>query len=295
MQFSFKFNKMAILTSIHEIFHEEMAENNKEYNNEEMNKQEENNEESSKSDEVTSPYCKPCLQRFNKRILHSHYSSRHYNCEIQRNRIIIFSTILHGALPTVTGEITTWSGMLQTIQYENIQQGTLTELYRNWRATYLTDNSPMHIVLVVDYQEIDRVSPDDMMKVLQAWDFEIHQQDLGSTIRICRISRPPARCWFLGNGAPPIGHVNRIEDFNKLNNLIIQFNNMRGHGPVIGFGTEGCRTKKNGSTQHKQNDWTSEENDNKWYNSNQLKLKVRARMLVKLHNFIQNRLITEIL
>ena len=243
------------------------------------------------NEETEEEPCQPCKTRLGKDLNHDHFSSRWEHLVETENKVIIFSNVLHGAIPT-TGAEHEDSWILRNMEYEVINGSTM-DLYRNWRAAYINDVNPMHVILLCDYREASIVTPSDMLKVIKAWNHELFTQHPASTLRMCKVIRCPAKCWFAGNGNPPADYTNYIQQFNELNYLIQEFNRKRGHHKVIGFSTAGCRSKRNGAIQHKTSDWRSEKQD--WQESKLPTLPVRKNIMRNLKCYISKKLITELL
>ena len=118
-------------------------------------------------------------------------------------------------------------------------------MYRTWRACYIADKNPMHVILVTGLNDVVRVPPEGFETVLQAWYHELFDLHPASTIRMCTLMRTPSQCRFHANGPLPVpGYVTYLEKVNQINVVIDKFNRRVGNGSILGFGCEGCRGKK---------------------------------------------------
>ena len=254
--------------------------------------------------------CPPCRERLNKDVFHRHHSTRWYHdqlnaenkfvadCEMckvthttvpaERGRICIFtSSTLHNIYmdPRVRPDI--------HIDIESICGGRILDLYRAWKAAYGEDQGKMHIVLVAGLNDVKKVEPEDFASVINLWNHELFEQHPGSTLRVCKLLRPPMLCWFPGNGpVPSPDYVNYMDRVNAINVLIDKYNEERGHGKVLGFACDGCRARR-GRMEHKFPDWR--EVDNGPAACLHLSNQKRYRMYTKLEKFIRYRVIPEIL
>ena len=258
--------------------------------------------------------CQPCFQRFGTTIHHRHHSSRWFQtqeramgkellaCKVckkthgfdaeDKGRIILFSSsTLHNTIfdPSVRAPC--------HIDIETICGGRLTDMYRTWRACYIADENPMHVILVTGLNDVMRVPPEGFETVLQAWYHELFDLHPASTIRMCKLMRTPSQCWFPANGPLPVpGYVNYLDKVNQINVVIDNFNKRVGHGSVLGFGCEGCRGKKGGilrGTQHKLSDWREASRGAEF--CLHLKEKKRVKMMIKLFRYVEHTMLEELL
>ena len=206
--------------------------------------------------------CRPCQNRYHETINHRHHSSYyfHHTMQLLGNTSIDCPTCKYNH-PIQLGEertivLFTSSTLHNTylhpevrwpfhIDVESICGAKLHDLYRAWTATYKQQTNPVDIIVVGGLNDVKTTPVEDMTATLNRWYFELMDNNSSSTIRVCKLMRPPSLAWFAGNGpTPSAGYTNYLDKINIINGQIDHFNRLNSIDQVIGFSNEGCRAGK---------------------------------------------------
>ena len=255
--------------------------------------------------------CSVCYFRFDQRPnrLHRHHSTLYYyekaqlddegnfqcatcklyhpvSLNLSRNIVIFTSSTLHDVF--LNRDVRVPFHM----EFESICGGRLTDLYNNWRAAYTGRPVPTDIIIITGLNDVPHWTETQFLNILKAWHYDVLSDNPSSTLRVCRLLRPPRLACFEANGPEPEGYVNRLERLNRYNWEINIFNEGNGHQQVVGFHTEGMRTTRTATgtrPRHHFNAWREVRDGREM--CLHLNEKHRVSMFLKLLRYIQCKII----
>ena len=254
--------------------------------------------------------CRPCHNRFNITTHHRHHSTYYFHktseylgstsvncptCKVhhpiqqERDRTVVLytSSTLHN---TYLQPEVRWPFH---IDVESICGAKLYDLYQAWTATYRLEPGPVDLIIVAGLNDVRTTSVQDFTNTLNHWYFTLKDNNDSSTMRICKLMRPPSLAWFPANGPQPdLPYTNHLDKINLINSQIDHFNRLNSIDQVIGFSNEGCRAGKKRhrggapAISHVLHQWR--EADQGMASCLHLRDKERANMTRKLARYIQH-------
>ena len=205
--------------------------------------------------------CRICMQRFGRKTNHRHHSTVWFrqgaerlhgpsiNCPScktvhpatlseDRTIILLTSSTLHNVI--LNDEVRLPFHM----DIESVCGVKIPDLFQAWKAGYKEDIKPQDLIIVSGLNDITTTTPEQFSKVLYLWKVALLTRNPRSTIRVCKLMRPPKLCWLAGDGQAPSNFVDYTEKINQINQKITDFNESGGLKNVVGFSLEGIRAGK---------------------------------------------------
>ena len=224
--------------------------------------------------------CWVCKFSNRRSIQHIHYSSKdhHVNlessgeitvkcssCKIthpicepnKRLKILITSEILPITLSTHNPPF--------HVNIEMVWNANLKELQENWENLYLSETTPMDVVVLSGHLEIPLIEISEFVEQIANLKRKVRKQNLENSFTFCELIRPPKYVRFPYAGVMPENFVNYLHKINSINRVIKTFNNATSKINSLSFASRGTRSKgtKRDSegnlvyTSHKLSDWLS--------------------------------------
>lgn len=143
------------------------------------------------------------------------------------------------------------------LDVESICGASTEDLLLAWRAAYSNVSAPTHTVVLAGLNDIKDKDVKNFERDLSLWSLAISLQHKDSTVRFCKLPRPPMYSWFPCNSypLPKSPFINYLDKINQMNAAIVKRNMLNGFQDVIGFSMEGCRAGRSRSVRHNLAAW----------------------------------------